>query len=111
MIPFADRLRVDESKVVEYLLSHPNGKGKAAFFLAFGFVPAAWSVLADALKQQARGNPVIMALASPYGVRYSIDGELQTPSGGRPSVRTVWILESGSEEPRLITAFPVQEAS
>ena len=106
-MPFLNRLRVDESKVVGYLLSHANGQGKAGFFLTFLFQPGAWEELADALKAHARSNPVATKVDSRYGTRYSVDGELQTPSGRRPRVRTVWILEHGSEEPRLITAHPV----
>ncbi|MDP2809014.1 MAG: hypothetical protein Q8O34_02575 [Rhodocyclaceae bacterium] len=109
-IPYASRLRVDETKVVGYLLSRPNSQGKAAFFLGFGFRPEAWEVMAGALQQQARINPLATAVDSPYGTRYSVDGELLTPSGRRPRVRTVWILETGSDEPRLITAYPIQEA-
>jgi hypothetical protein len=104
--PFSNNLRIDESKVVGYLLSHSNGQGKAAFFLGLGFLPQAWTVLAEALKQQAQSHPIVSEVDSIYGTRYSVDGELQTPSGKHPRVRTVWILESGSDEPRLITAHP-----
>ena len=45
------RLHVDEAKIVGYLLSHSNGQGKAAFFLRFGFLPGAWTEMAEALKQ------------------------------------------------------------
>lgn len=106
-LPFSSNLRVDESKIVEYLLSHSNGQGKAAFFLGFGFLPGAWVVLADALKRHARSNPVATVVDSAYGTRYSVDGELETPRARRPRVRTVWILESGSDELRLITAYPL----
>lgn len=106
-LPFAHRLRVDESKITGYLLSHSNGQGKAAFFLGFGFQPENWMTLADALTKLAQSNPVVAEVDSPYGKRYSVDGELHTPSGGRPKVRTVWILEHDSDRPRLITAHPV----
>jgi hypothetical protein len=106
-IPFAHRLRVDESKIVGYLLSHSSGQGKAAFFLGFGFQPEKWMALAEALTKLARTNPVAAKVDSTYGTRYSVDGELQTPGGRRPRVRTVWILEPDSDEPRLITAHPV----
>jgi hypothetical protein len=106
-LPFPERLRVDESKIVDYLLSHANGHGKAVFFSGFGFRAEAWQELADAIKAQARFNPVAMAVDSIYGTRYSVDGELQTPSGRRPRVRTVWIFESRSEVLRFITAHPV----
>jgi hypothetical protein len=101
------KLRVDKSKVVEYLLSISNGHGKATFFLGFGFQPEVWKVMAEALKQQAQNNPVATAVDSPYGTRYSVDGELETPSGRRPKVRTVWVRETDSGELRLITAHPI----
>jgi hypothetical protein len=50
---------------------------------------------------------VVTVVDSAYGTRYSVDGEMQTPSGKQPRVRTVWIHESGSDELRLITAHPV----
>lgn len=100
-------LRVDQSKIADYLLSHAKGHGKAAFFLGFGFRPDAWDELAEALKKQARSNPVAAKIASAYGIRYSVDGVLQTPDGRSPRIRTVWILEPDTEELRLITAHPV----
>jgi hypothetical protein len=80
------RLHVEEAKIVGYLLGHSNGQGKAAFFLRFGFLPGAWAKRAEALKQLARSSPVVTAVDSPYGTGYSVDGELQTPSGRLPRV-------------------------
>ena len=70
------RLRVDELKIIGYLLSRSNGHGKAAFFLGFGFQAAKWIALADALKSQASSNPVAYEVKSPHGTRYSVEGEL-----------------------------------
>lgn len=106
-LPETAILKVDEPKVVSYLLSMSNSHGKAAFFLGFGFRPDAWKAMADALKQQARSNRVAFSVDSPYGTRYSVDGELETPGGRRPRVRTVWIREADSDELRLITAHPI----
>lgn len=103
----SEQLQIDESKIVGYLLSHSKGRGKALFFLGFGFRVEAWQEAAEAIKAQAIANPVATAVDSPYGIRYSVDGELTTPSGRRPRVRTVWMLESGSDKLRFITAFPV----
>ena len=66
-------------------------------------------MLAEAIKVQARGHPVALAVDSPWGTRYRVDGSIDTPSGRepRPRVRMVWILEAGSDQPRLITAHPV----
>ena len=108
-LPYSDQLRVDQAKIVDYLLSESNGRGKATFFLQFGFRPEQWAVLAEAIKVQARGHTVVLTVDSPWGTRYSVEGPIDTPSGRqpRPRVRTVWILEVGSERPRLITAHPV----
>ena len=108
-LPFLDSLRVDQSKITGYLLSESAGRGKATFFLRLGFRPENWEVLAAALKAQARSNPVVSIVDSAYGKRYSVDGGIATPDNRqpRPNVRTVWILETGSEAPRLITAHPV----
>lgn len=109
-MPHAAKLRVDRSKVVDYLLSEFNSRGKATFFLRYGFRPEAWETLAAALTEQARNNPVVAVVDSAHGSRYSVNGDIETPSGRQPHprVRTVWILEQGSSEPRLITAYPVQ---
>jgi hypothetical protein len=39
MLPEGDRAQVDRAKITDYLLSlsHPDGRGKAAFFMLFGF--------------------------------------------------------------------------
>jgi len=37
-----DARRIDRSKVDEYLLHPINGRGKAAFFLAYGFTLPRW---------------------------------------------------------------------
>ena len=108
-LPFPDALRVDRAKITDYLLSSSNGRGKAQFFIRYGFTPETWEVLADALMAQARSSPVVSAVDSPYGTRYSVDGAIDTPSRRepRPRVRTVWIWETGSTQLRLITAHPI----
>lgn len=101
-------LRVDQEKVVDYLLNPMKSRGKATFFLKMGFTPEKWEELADALKMQATSNTIALVVESPYGKRYSIDGELETPDRRfpRPRIRTVWIEEPGGVEWRLITSHP-----
>ena len=108
-LPSKDSLRVDQSKIIGYLLNEATGRGKATFFLRLGFRPETWETLAAALKAQARGNPVASAVDSAYGKRYSVDGAIETPDNRQPcpNIRTVWILEIGTQAPRLITAHPV----
>ncbi len=93
-----------------YLLSsdHPDGGSKARFFERFGFRSSEWLVLAQALKEHGRVNAVSNVVETGYGRRYSVDGSLHSPDGRNPVIRTIWIVEQGLDEPRLITAFPLE---
>lgn len=108
-LPRAGWARVDEGKVVGYLLSshHPDGRSKAAFFGSFGFSAVRWELLADALRDQGTNGEVTSLATSDYGTRYSVDGVLETPDGRNPRVRTVWLVDENGE-PRLITAHPLR---
>lgn len=107
-LPYAEHVRVDREKVTDYLLSpsHPDGSSKANFFTRYGFRVENWQILAEALRKHGQTHPVVKAVDSNYGSRYSVDGDLEVPDGRCPLVRTVWILAKGSAEPRLVTAYP-----
>ena len=109
MLPDSDRAYVDRNKISGYLLSasHPDGRSKAEFFRRFGFKYEEWQVLAEALRAVGVSNPVVSVVASPHGVRYTLDGAMQAPDGRAPRVRTVWIAEPAGAGPRLITAHPL----
>lgn len=108
-LPNGELAYVDRIKITGYLLSHshPDGQGKAAFFTRFGFASDRWEELAAALRVVGTQNEVASEAASPYGVRYTVDGLLPCPDGRTPRVRTVWIVEVGTDAPRLVTAHPV----
>jgi hypothetical protein len=108
-LPGARLAQVDTAKVSGYLLnlSHPDGSGKARFFMGFGYDPAHPETLAADLRQHGQAHEVSETVESAYGVRYTVDGELKTPDERVPLIRTIWIIERGSEVPRLITAHPI----
>lgn len=112
-LPGAWRAAVDPTKITGYLLdrSHPDNGGKAAFFASVGFLRSQWRVLADALRAHAAEGDVVAVVASRHGEKYVVDGRLQTPSGRRPLVRAVWIVDRGRLAPRLVTAYPAKETS
>ncbi len=103
----ADR-RIDRSKIDGYLLHPVKSRGKAAFFVPFGFAPQRWRELHDALLDHAAAGQLLDVVVSPYGNRYSVRGPLRTPSGREPQplVCTVWQADNGAEGVRLITAYP-----
>jgi hypothetical protein len=110
LLPSGERAFIDRGKITDYLLSesHPDGRGKAQFFSQHGFRSERWGILADALLGVGVSNPVVGSVQSAYGVRYVVDGALSCPDGRRPTVRTIWILENGSNSPRLVTAYPIE---
>jgi Domain of unknown function (DUF6883) len=107
-LPNSDRAVVERAKIDGYLLSlaHPTGRMKAAFFKRFGFRSDAPGALIHALLAHARDNSVSETEASAYGIKYRVDGPLQSPDGRNPAVSTVWIVIDGEVFPRFITAFP-----
>jgi hypothetical protein len=100
--------RVDRIKIEEYLLHPVNGRGKAAFFQAFGFTALRWHELRDALLDQAQSGVLLDTARSSYGTRYVVCGSLRTPDGRDPPpvVCTVWQADNGLDGVRLITAYP-----
>ena len=109
-LPYLENATVPETKITRYLLNkdHLRGKDKAAFFIHFGFSVAQWKVMQDALLAHAADYEVFSTLDTPEGIHYTIEGELDTPDGRQPQVRTVWALDTDSTAPRFITAYPLK---
>lgn len=65
----------------------------------------------DLLKQGlltiAQIEDVKEAVSSMHGVKYIIDGLLQTPVGDTIMIRTIWIIDKGQTRPRFVTTYPV----
>ena len=109
-LPNAEQACVDRAKVVDYLLSteHEKGRDKAEFFLRFGFSEERWEDLADALRVHGASHEAVMEREDEFGVRYSVDGMLESPDKRNPGVKSVWMIDKGSSNPRLISAYPAR---
>lgn len=107
-LPRAADAVVKEEKLTDYLLSatHPSGRSKARFFLQRGFRREDWEVFARELLRIAASEEVLETVSSPFGTKYVIDGYVQSPTGERSLVRTVWIIEAQDEVPHFVTAYP-----
>jgi hypothetical protein len=108
-LPNHERAVVSEEKIVDYLLSatHRDGRHKAAFFFAFGFVLERWEKLASAILSHANENPVAKQELTKYGTRYVVEGTMKMADGRDALLRTVWFVETGEDVPRLVTAYPL----
>ena len=62
------------------------------------------------LRAHGRTHEVTAIVESRFGTRHIVEGELVSPDGRNPLMRTLWILEKGEAAPRLVTAYPLQEA-
>jgi len=109
-LPNAHLALVEREKITEYLLNteHVYGASKARFFSAFGFDAEAWETLAQALREHGQRYAVSSARETLFGPRFEVEGDLNTPDGRTPRVRTVWQLDHGELAPRLITAYPLE---
>jgi hypothetical protein len=74
--------------------------------IALGFHETNVPLLEHALLTLAHSAPVQDVVPSPHGVKYIIEGVLETPSGASPCIRTVWILETGETNPSFVTSYP-----
>ncbi len=112
-LPNAENLIVEREKVVDYLLNpaHRLGSSKARFFQQFGFRLDNWQQLADALREHGQTHSVSGRRDTPFGPRYEVDGELSSPDGSHPRIRSVWQFDDGQVAPRLITAHPLEAES
>jgi hypothetical protein len=102
---------VPERKLTGYLLSetHSVGRTKAKFFRELGYGEENLIRLKEALIAVAVTSDVTESISTPFGTKYVVDGELDAPAGIRARVRTVWIIESGEDLPRFVTAYPTGE--
>ena len=90
-LPNLENANVPQAKITDYLLSptHATGRGKAKFFIRFGFSAETWEVLANALLSHAKEHEVTKLERTPFGTRYVIEGTLETPVKRTPLVRVV----------------------
>ena len=109
-LPNVTNAVVQREKIVDYLLNpaHRYGASKARFFNEFGFRVEDWGILAEALREHGSTHEVTQAHETGFGPRFIVEGEMNTPAGRRPRVRTVWQMDKGAVAPRLISAYPLE---
>jgi hypothetical protein len=106
-IPNFERAVIEAHKLTDYLLSqeHPLGRSKANFFQRLGFTRDQPNVLEAGLRRLLSTPNEVAMEDTGFGMKYIVDGTLAGPSGVA-AVRTVWIVETGSDLPRFVTAYP-----
>ena len=109
-IPNAEHAIVDVRKLRDYCLNsqHDIGKHKARLFseaLGMGINDA--EALRDALLEAAQTHEAQLGLHDVHGQRYTINFTLDWRDR-QAIIRSGWIIDRGSEIPRLVTAYPLK---
>ncbi len=106
-LPGADLAIVEDHKLREYVLNpnHPVGRHHAALFsMLLGIDLNNAHLLKKALLEAAKVADVDKEIMTGYGRKYEMRFTMSGPSGDK-TVRAVWIVNEGSDRPRLVTCF------
>ncbi len=106
-LPNGDQAIVEDRKLLDYVLNplHPVGRHHAYLFeRLLGIRRSNHVLLKEALLTAARVEDTIRQEANEHGTKYEMRFPLTGPSGSR-IVLAVWLIETGSGVPRLITCF------
>ena len=110
ILPNADRAIIDERKVRNYLLNplHVRGGGQARMFAAaLGYGRFDHGRLIERIKQAILQHEAALVDAVPHGERFRVDVSIVGPAGSA-IVRTLWIIRTGEDVPRLTSAYPIK---
>ena len=107
-MPNHENAQIDPNKIVNYALNpnHPVGGNKASVFeSALGFNQSNANQLMAQIKQQLPNNPAVLGERTQHGQLFRVDMPITGPNGNTVTVRTGWIIDTGSTIPRLTTAY------
>ncbi len=101
------RIEIHGSKLTGYLLNpmHPNSWSKAKFFMDAGITSA--DVLQAILIELVNENSVASTFDSPFGTKYIVEGSILLTGGSTLHLRTVWIVLTGEDICKFVTAYPL----
>lgn len=108
-LPNRKNALVEKRKLTHYLLSltDEDGKPKAEYFRKVGFNEANLKDFEHALLAVASNNEVKTVEKSKFGVKYVVEGLMDSPMGKKFMVRIIWSIDKGEKNPRLVTAYHV----
>jgi hypothetical protein len=109
LLPNAENAVVDIRKLRNYCLNpeHREGKHKARLFLsALGMAADNAEDLRQILLEVVKTSEVQLSRQDDFGQRYTLDFPV-TWQNRSAVLRSGWIIENGSEVPRLTTCYPL----
>ena len=108
-LPNHENAIVDVRKLSDYCLNprHPRGRHKARVFrdsLGLSERDALW--LRDALIEGLKAADAELQANDRFGTRWRVDIAVRR-HGAEAVVRTIWIIRTGEQQPRLVTCWVV----
>lgn len=67
-------------------------------------------LLLEEIIEIAHSEDVKEVISSPHGTKYVVEGSILTPQENYISLRTVWIIDKEQDQPRFVTAYPLERA-
>jgi hypothetical protein len=107
ILPNADRAVIDHRKILEYLLNPSSLKGahKARVFrTALGYTRINYTDLIEAIREGVVRHEAVLVREDRYGQHFRVEMTIAGPRGSA-LIATGWIVDRGSDVPRLTTAF------
>lgn len=109
LIPNAENAAVDIRKLRDYFLNpeHDEGKHKARLFSSIlGITADNAEELRQILLEIVKTHEVKLGRRDGFGQRYTLDFTLEWQNRSA-TIRSGWIIEAGSDVPRLTTCYPL----
>ncbi len=109
LLPHAENAVVDIRKLRDYCLNpmHDDGKHKARLFLSIlGMTTEHAEELRQILLDVVKTCEVRLNREDEFGQRYTLDFEIEWHNR-TATLRSGWIVETGSTIPRLTTCYPL----
>ena len=106
-LPNFEKAEISERKLIGYVLNadHPTGSHKARRLRSvLGFEMDHADDVMSQIKNNLPFSEAVAGRLDEHGQRYSVDMTLTDPAGSA-TVRTGWIIDANSANPRLTTMF------
>jgi hypothetical protein len=104
-LPNAEQAIIEAGKLQDYILSsvHPVGRFKAAFFQRLGYSIGNWEIFEQRLRELVLSEDVTKVEDTRYGQKFIVEGLLDSLTGEKVQIVTVWVILKGEKIPRFIT--------
>lgn len=109
LLPNAENAVIDIRKLRDYCLNpeHNDGKHKARLFLSYlGMTADNAEELRQILLEIIQTQEVQLGRQDEFGQRYTLDFTIEWQNRSA-TLRSGWIIEHGSDIPRLTTCYPL----